>query len=452
MKKILSPLLLVFVLLFIGSCTKDGETIFMTSKSPLEYEGAFAQEWFKLECTIVKETPGFFPPQAARAFGYTGVALYESVVQGWDGARSLAGQINGLTRDMLPQAKTDEFEYNWALAANAALADIMRKMFETNITVENTLAIDALETKWKGRLSDDVDVAIVDRSIEFGKSIAAAIYLYSKTDGGHQSYLNPFQLPYTWPTINGAWIPTGAAPNPLAPFWENNRPFLAVNLAQGQPAPHAAYSTDTNSEFYKEAMNVYNVVTNATSEQREIAEFWADDPFNTCTPTGHTFNIMTQLLEENDANLGMCAVGYAKLGIAENDAFIACWKTKYDYFLIRPLSYIRQNIDPNFNTLIGTPPFPAYTSGHSMEAAAGSRVFTDMFTSGDGFYPFTDRTQMQFGFSVRNFNNFDEMATECGNSRLYGGIHYNMDNLNGLKMGKSVGDNVVKMIKWPKSF
>jgi hypothetical protein len=161
---------------------------------------------------------------------------------------------------------------------------------------------------------------------------------------------------------------------------------------------------------------------------------------------------MTQLLEEHDANLAMSAVAYAKLAIAENDAFISCWKAKYDYFLIRPVSYIKTYIDPSFKTLIGTPPFPAYTSGHATEAAAGSRIFTAMFTDGDGYYPFTDRTQIRFGFSVRNYTNFNQMAEECANSRLYGGIHYEFDNTNGLKMGRAIGDNVNSLIDWPATY
>jgi hypothetical protein len=441
----------VFALFLVSSCQKNTDEAAI-SALPSEYDGELTREWFKLVCTLVKETPGMFPPQASRAFGYTGITLYETVVQGWPDAQSLAGQLNGLNSSMLPMANTGEYEYNWALASNAAFSVIITKMFDRTIKPENRSEILALEDKWKTTLSEGVDPEVRERSISFGQAMANAIYEYSKTDGGHEQYVDPFQLPYTWPTKDGAWVPTGAAANPLAPRWANNRPFLTVNITDCQPSAHCAYSTVSNDEFYKEALNVYNVVTNATAEEVEIAKFWADDPFNTCTPTGHTFNIMVQLLEEHDANLAMSAVGFAKLAIAENDAFIACWKAKYDYFLIRPVTYIRQNIDPNFNTLIGTPPFPAYTSGHATEAAAGSRIFTNMFTSGDGYYQFTDRSQLQFGFSVRNYSNFDDMATECANSRLYGGIHYNMDNSNGLKMGKAVGDNVNTRIRWPKSF
>lgn len=436
----------VLALLFITSCQKDEDPI--VSGSAQEFDGAVAREWFKLECTIVKEA-NFAPPQASRAFGYTGIALYESLLEGLPGGRSLAGQINGLTAGMIPAANTAQYEYNWGLVANAALSQIMEKMFERKLTAAHRAQIVELENKWKAQYASGESVDVQERSIAYGNAVAMAVYEYSKTDGGHEAYMNPFQTPYTWPTNNGAWVATGPQPNPLSPKWATNRPFLTANVASCQPEPHMPYSTTSGDDFHKEAVEVYNIVKNATPEQIEITKFWADDPFNTCTPTGHTFNIMVQLLEETDGNLATSAVAFAKLGIAESDAFISCWKAKYDYFLIRPVTYIKQNIDTSFKTIIGTPSFPAYTSGHATESAAGAAIFTNMFTNGDGNYAFTDRTQIQFGFSPRSFTNFDAMALECANSRLYGGIHYNMDNLNGLKMGKEIGKNVVTQINWP---
>lgn len=196
-------------------------------------------------------------------------------------------------------------------------------------------------------------------------------------------------------------------------------------------------------------MQVYNQVKNNSLEQIEITKYWADDPFNTCTPTGHTFNILTQLLQEDRATLEKSAVAYARLSIAENDAFISCWKGKYQYVLIRPVSYIKKYIDPSFNTVIGTPPFPAYTSGHSCEMGAGSRIYINMFTDGSGNYQFTDYSQLRYGFQPRNYSNFNDMANECASSRFYGGIHYPMDNNKGLQVGRAIGDNVNHLINWP---
>ena len=447
MKKLIVPLSFLLFIVFIG-CQKDNTETILFSKAS-DYSGDVLRSWFKLECRIIKETDGFFPPQAARAFGYTGITVYETVRGGITNAPSLAGQLTELTSDKLPKLD-NSIVYNWGIAANAAAADIIRKFFEKKIASTNSNRIDSLENVYFDALGRDVPLDVVKRSIQYGKDMATAMFEYSKTDGGHESYLNPFQTPYTGPVGDDKWVPTNTRfLTPLSPIWHRCRYMLNSNSIFANPPKPIAFSTDTTSEFWKQATQVYRQVKNNTSEQKEIAEYWADDPFATCTPSGHTFNILTQLLEETRASLEKAAVAYGQLGIAENDAFIACWKTKYDFSLIRPVTFIQKYIDGTFKTVIGTPPFPAYTSGHATEAAVGSRIMTRLFTNGDGFYPFTDRSQIQFGFSVRNFRNFDEMAQECANSRLYGGIHFDMDNQKGLQMGKGIGDNVMTGIQWP---
>jgi hypothetical protein len=199
-------------------------------------------------------------------------------------------------------------------------------------------------------------------------------------------------------------------------------------------------------------MDVYNQVNNNVEEEITIAKYWADDPFTTCTPAGHTFNILKQLLSESSATLEKSAVAMAMMGVAENDAFISCWKSKYDYMLIRPVSYIKLYIDSEFETVIGTPPFPAYTSGHSTEIGAGTKIMAHLFANNSsGDYTFTDLSQMQYGFQARTFDNFYTMAEECALSRYYAGIHYTMDNAVGLDMGYAVGEAVLNEINWPQN-
>ena len=448
MKKVLPFLCLV---LFVAGCRQEflSEND-LPNRPAYTYSGQKVRNYFTLLCKISKTTPGFFPPQVARAYGYVGIANFEAVVHGIPGAQSLAGNLNGLSISDMP--KTVPYaEYDWNIASNAALADIIRKMFETNITAANLSVLDSTERANLAEMSLAVRPEIVSRSVQFGKDVAKAIYQYSIADGGHRSYIDPFQLPYSMPPDPSCWIPTGAITTPIAPKWGENRPFIQVNISTTQNFTPLAFSTSTSSTFYKEAKDVYNQVRSNTPDQIEITKYWADDPFNTCTPTGHTFNIMTQLLEETKATLEKTSVAYAKLAIAESDAFVACWKSKYKYILIRPVSYIKQNIDPSFNTVIGTPPFPAFTSGHSAEIAAGSKIFIDMFTNGSGNYNFTDYSQLQFGFAARSYTNFNAMAEECADSRFYGGIHYKMDNDKGLDQGRIIGDNVNSMRNFPKN-
>ncbi len=438
----------------ITGCAKDDEPTQDTSPTKSAaaktYDAEFMIDYFSLQCDVVRNTDGFLPTIASRSYGYLGVTAYESVVHGISGAQSLAGQVQGISAGSLPLPNT-ELKYNWALVSNKAMANMMRSMFGVNLNPDDAVLIDNMETNTKAQLSAGVDSEVILRSEQFGADLADAIYQISKTDGGDESYLNPWQTPWEVPQADYCWVPTDAQLQPLSPDWMNNRSFIANIAEDTQVEAHIPYSADPQSEFYAAAMEVYNQLNNNTPEQVTIAEYWADDPFQTCTPTGHTFNIIKQLLAESGATLEKAAVAFGMMGVAENDAFIACWKSKYDYMLIRPVSYIQQNIDPDFTTVIGTPPFPAYISGHSAEIGAGIKVMIALFADAQGNYIFTDISQQQYGFAPRIFDNFYDLANECALSRFYGGIHYTMDNEVGIELGLAVGDAVVNDINWPNN-
>ena len=103
---------------------------------------------------------------------------------------------------------------------------------------------------------------------------------------------------------------------------------------------------------------------------------------------------------------------------------------------MRPLTYIRRVIDPKWETLINTPPFPEYTSGHSVASAAAAVVLTSAL--GDNF-AFDDDTGKGDGLEPRKFASFWEAANQAGISRLYGGIHFRAAIENGLAQGRCIG-------------
>jgi membrane-associated phospholipid phosphatase len=214
------------------------------------------------------------------------------------------------------------------------------------------------------------------------------------------------------------------------------RPLLLSDPGQCAAAPHPPYSEEPGSEFHGQAMEVYETVRNATAEQRTIALFWADLAGESGTPAGHSLSITAQALERTDATLDRAAEAFARVGIGESDAFIAAWASKYDFNLLRPVTYIRARIDPAWEPILETPPFPAYPSGHSNDAGAASTILTALF--GDGF-AFTDHTNDARGFAPRSFGSFFEAAEESAISRLYGGIHYRFDIELGLEQGRCVG-------------
>ena len=133
---------------------------------------------------------------------------------------------------------------------------------------------------------------------------------------------------------------------------------------------------------------------------------------------------------------------YAKLGIAVSDAFIACWDTKFRFNLLRPVTCIQQLIDPAWLPLLTTPPFPEYTSGHSVQSGAAFGVLADVF--GDR-YSFDDHTHDSRGLAPRHFDSFSEAADEAAISRLYGGIHFRPAIELGLQQGRCIADAVGRL-------
>lgn len=405
------------------------------------FDSYIAQSWYSLLLKMVIETPGHTPPIAARSFGYTGIALYEALVGEMKDNHSLVGQLNGLT--MIPQRKYGN-SYLAPVTANAALARIIKDLFG-NASTANLAKIDALESVNNNLYAGHTSDIILDRSREYGRAVADAVYDWSLTDGGAQAYLNNFPTSYVPPVGIDKWIPTPPLfQSAMLPYWENNRPMVSTNGpgSVDPPAP-PAFSTTVGSPFHNAAYEVYNVNVHLTSEQNAIALYW-NDGGGSFTPPGHNMAIALQIIRNRKLSLGQAAIVLAKVGIAENDAGIVCWRAKYKFNLLRPVTFIRSYIAPLWNSLIVTPPFSSYTSGHSTFSAASAAILTAEFGNQVAF---TDSSKIAYGFSPRSFGNFIEAAQEAAISRLYGGIHYRFDNENGFACGLLVGANV-ENIRW----
>jgi hypothetical protein len=394
------------------------------------YTAEVPAAWFELALDLVRTTPGFSPPVASRAFAYTGVAAHEALAPGLGAGRSLAGRLGGLTSVGPP----NDGAYHWPTVASSALAEIMRLLFPTAPLAGKT-AIAQLER----RLDEEADAVLPPgihrRSVARGQEAARHVFQWSTTDGGYDAFRNNFPS-YVPPTGAGAWVPTPPAFSaPLQAYWGANRPFALSANDLPDPGPPPVYSEDVRSPFHAEAAECYRVATALSPEQQAIARFWSDDPGTTATPPGHSVSILTQVVRMLDLPLGRAVDAYARVGIAVADSFIACWRTKYRYNLLRPVTYVRRVIDPAWTPLLTTPPFPEYTSGHSVQSAAAATVLRGLF----GDVPFTDRTHDARGLPARSFTSFAAAAEEAAISRLYGGIHFRAAIERGLEQGHVIG-------------
>jgi hypothetical protein len=415
-----------------------------SSTDASSFPATYARQWMTNLANCV-QGDGISPPVAARTYSYGAIAIYESVVHGMPGYRSLVGQVNGLDALPLPDAGAT---YDWPTVLAATMGEVtlatyvfpLRVFFEFTTTSE--APIRALPTAQIGyRRTAGVPEPVIESSVDYGKRLGQALAAWIDSDGYHAVRFKGW-IPPKGPD---KWVPTGFSDddkvaNPAEPGFGTLRGLVLDSPDECRPAGPPAFSTDPGSEFYQSAYEMWQIDKNLTDEQRDIARFWADGPVETGTPPAHWLALATKYLRAT--NLAEAAHGYALASLGHYDAFIASWQTKYEHNLLRPQTYIRRHIDPDFRPLLGTPQFPAYVSGHSTVSGAADVLMTAAFGSG----PVVDDTKVRRGYLPRHYASFTEAANEAGMSRLYGGIHYDFDNDDGLDVGRCVGQKALQRV------
>jgi PAP2 superfamily len=446
-----STYLLGFSIAILSCDVKELETpplreyLYKTNEIPIK--------WGEMTNKVLYQEPNNSPTYASRAVGYMGLTMYESIVNASTEYQSLVGQVNGLTE--LPKLEAGK-EYNYLISMNAAQAIMLKKLYPNTSTAKKA-SIDSLEKALYTSYAALENPEITKRSVEFGQSIANAIYEYSKTDGGDGGNTRNFEPNYMYPRGMSYWSPPiiGQSPSqlPLHPYWGKNRQFAKSSMELPVPKP-IPFSMDRNSDYYKQFQRVYDIGRTLTQEQKEIALWWGDDPTDTYSPPGHSFNIASIVIRKAKADAVKAAMTYARVGMATADAFVGCWRIKYSYHSERPSTYIRMVIDGTWLPFWPEPPFPAFSSGHATQGAAAATVLTDIY--GDKF-AFIDNThsgrpmnmERNVAYKSRSFNSFMEFADESAMSRLYGQIHTPQDNEIGMQEGKKIGQNI-NQFKWKK--
>lgn len=392
------------------------------------------RDWYVLMNELVRHTATYSPPVASRSFAYLGVTAFEAAVGGSGRLTSLSGQLQGLENVPAREAGAD---YDETIVISAAMSDAIVYYFG-NTGPTGRRAIRTAQKKWRARVVEGVPEDIVARSEAFGKAMAASIRDWSLDDGG--AVITNMGFPETRDLPKGAdkWVPTSAIRQqqlPLLPDWGKNRTFAMPSGATCPTPGNPAFSVEPQSEFYKEAMEVYEAGKGLTPEQAAIARFWSDDPMLSMTPPGHWVSIALQVAERADLSLDDNVDLLARIGVAMSDAFVGCWNAKFAYNLLRPVTYIRSVIDPKWEPILNTPPFPEYPSGHSTVSGAMDGVMTAFF--GDN-YAFEDKTGSPDGRNPRQYKSFRAAAEEAGISRLYGGIHFSSAIVDGLAQGRCI--------------
>ena len=404
--------------------------------------------WADLTLKTIQNSIPNSPTYTSRCLGYLGLTMYEAVVHGSATQKSMAGQLNGLDELPLPEAGQ---EYSWEVSMNAAQAFMLKKLY-AHVVGEGLNEIDALESDIYEELANDISNIVAERSVLYGRAVAETIFEWSKTDGGHNGNLNNYDPDYIYPEGPGYWVPPiggqSSSPYPLHPYWGNNRTFVAANAALAVPSI-TSYSEEPTSAHYQLFDDVYQKSLILREEERRIAAWWADDPTQTASPPGHSYNLASIVIVAAQLDIYMAAEMYAKVGMAVADAFICCWKVKYTYHSERPAPFIQKYIKTNYVPFWPEPPFPAFSSGHATQSAAAAIAMISLVGDDLSFVDDTYKNRApdfaNIQYRSRTFNSIWATAEECAYSRFLGGIHTRQDNEVGTEQGKLIGENVADL-------
>ena len=396
--------------------------------------------WINLQLQMVKvPLPAGTAGQATdRCQAYCGIALYESVVPGMPAYQTLTGQLTDFPA--MPSTEPGK-AYHWAASANAALAEMNRRLFPATADANKT-AMTNLENDWNATYATEVDASTLERSIAFGKEVATRVFTWAASDGS--ANINP---PYVPPTGPGLWVPTSATPAVNAYAYQ--RRLLVPGSADGTTlVPPPSFSTVPGSPFYNMAKEVYDASATPatlTAGQKAMADYFKDVPGY--TPGGTYVALMSQALDLTKPTLDLAALTYVKVGLAEHDAGIILFTNKYQFNLIRPVTYIRAYIDPAWNTYIPTPNHPEFPSGHSTTGGAVLNMMSEIF--GEDFH-ITLHTYDYLNYPSRSYTSFTQLSNEISDSRFYGGLHYRATLVKSTEQGKKVAQNILNKVKFKK--
>jgi hypothetical protein len=288
-----------------------------------------------------------------------------------------------------------------------------------------------LDERLAAALAKLADGAAKEAGISLGQRAAIGIYTDRMDDGASA------QRAYTARNQSGYWTPAPNVPA-LAPHWASVRPWTLTDVATLRPAAPPAINSERQLRDYDEVRAIGGKSsTLRTDEQTSIAKLWILPGVPTWNP------MLRQMLLAKSWPIQENARAFALLAMASADGIIACWDSKYAYEGWRPVNAIRlggipgRTPDPDWEPAVPTPPFPGYVSGHACFGGAAQGVLESVF-GGDDIPSVTLTTSAAPGFS-RSYTKLSSIVADASNARIWGGIHWRIDQEVGEELGRKIG-------------
>lgn len=457
----------------------------MADRPPVDPQ--LVSQWMRTSLAFVR-SERLGPPIASRISAYSALALYEGYAADSRGTlQTLAGQLNGLSALPTPPAGDP---LDGPVVAAEAERVVMDSLFRDGLPGTRRTIDSLAAAQIAARLAAGVNVAARDRAIAHGRALGNAILAWAATDsffatrgrpwapsGKREEWTNTMNVAQFIPqtlssqsdlvqltnpnvhtdvenaTAKGTFtnrpkdegkttLPSFNPIKPTEPYWGHLRAFVLKAGDECAPPPPPAYSEQRGSAFDKMARQFYDTIQALTPEQKQTALFWADNPVATGTPGFHWISVVNFMVARRALRADDAVSLYALTSIAIADAFIGCWHEKFRFNVVRPVTWVQRVIDPTFQTVIPTPPFPEYPSGHSVQSGAAVSVLIAML--GDTI-PYLDSTQVDIGQPPRRFASFSAAQNDVAKSRVYAGVHYFPAVIDGLTQGQCIGRKVAAL-------
>ena len=352
------------------------------------------------------------PVRAARIMALLHVATYDAIVAAWDAKytynRPAPARASSRVRALVPLDGSPSYPSEHAAAA-AAAAMILSYAFPIEDTASFTQqARTAAESRIVAGAAYRSDV---EAGWALGMAVAQRVLARAMQDGSAQAWTGVV------PTGPGMWQPTPPrrAQIPFDATAGSWRTWVIPSGDAYRPGPPPAVGSTAFTTDLTELLTLAN--GGRTTQQIDAARYWATD-----APSIRWELFLEDEIDSHRLSIPHAARARAYLSATMYDAFIACWDTKFTYWLARPVT-----MDPTLKTVFSTPPFPSYPSGHSTQSSAAAEVMAELFP---------DRAEL-----------YRQKGEEASLSRVWAGVHYRFDVLSGEEMGRKVGEAVVERIR-----
>jgi hypothetical protein len=421
-------------------------TIQLFAQTDEQAAGQFIKSAFHLSEVMLHDVAS--PPVAARFYAYSMLSAYEVLQRNQTDMPALSKNFHAIPDfvQVAPPAK-----FNPAFCATYAMLETGRLILPSGYMLEERQR-ELIKIFLKNYKLNQKNI---DTNRQYANQVAAQVVAYAKKDGYFSLSILPRYKPNTKEV--GRWYPTppeymGA----VEPQWKTIRTFFLDSGSQYMPAAPAPFSTEKGSRFFNQLEEVVSISKNLTTEQKAIAGFWDCNPFavtysghaaigrKKISPGGHWMGITGIACVKTKASLQKTITAYTLVSLSLHDAFVSCWHEKYRSDRIRPESAINRYVDESWHPLLQTPPFPEYTSGHSVISTTSAEVLSYLF--GENF-EYVDTSEEYFGLPARSFRSFKAASQEAAISRLYGGIHFRDAIESGERQGEAIGKYIVYKIK-----